>query len=105
MLWNLKYSSQNFQQTSTKLGERDLKPLGMLNCGGIFDISNGLPSGEAMKLWSRIEIQVSPHTLSDFDHTSVVCLVYEADRIDVTIMSQSYSATNWQQKCVIFKML
>ncbi len=31
MLWNLKYSSQNFQQMSTKLGERDLKILGMLN--------------------------------------------------------------------------
>ncbi len=43
MLWNLKYSSQDFQQTSTKLGERDLKTLGMLNSGGIFDISNGLP--------------------------------------------------------------
>ncbi len=26
----------------------------------------------------------------------MVCLVFEADRIDVTIMSQSYSATNWQ---------
>ncbi len=43
MLWNLKYSSQDFQHTSTKPGERDLKTLGMLNCGGIFDISNGLP--------------------------------------------------------------
>ncbi len=43
MLWNLKYSSQDFQHTSTKLGERDLKTLGMLNCGGIFDILNGLP--------------------------------------------------------------
>ncbi len=42
MLWNLKYSSQDFQQTSNKLGERDLKTLGMLKCGGIFDISNGL---------------------------------------------------------------
>ncbi len=27
MLWNLKYSSRDFQQTSTKLGERDLKTL------------------------------------------------------------------------------
>ncbi len=43
MLWNLKYSSQDFQHTSTKPSERDLKTLGMLNCGGIFDISNGLP--------------------------------------------------------------
>ncbi len=43
MLWNLKYSSQDFQHMSTKLGERDLKTLGMLNCGGIFDISKGLP--------------------------------------------------------------
>ncbi len=39
----LKYSSQDFQPTSTKLGERDLKKLGMLNCGGIFDFLNGLP--------------------------------------------------------------
>ncbi len=51
MLWNLKYSSQDFQQTSTKLGERDLETLGMLNCRGIFDISNG---DEVM---ARIEIQ------------------------------------------------
>ncbi len=29
----------------------------------------------------------------------------DAERIDVTIRSQSYSATNWQQECVIFKML
>ncbi len=43
MFWNLKYSSQDFQHTSIKPGERDLKTLGMLNCGGIFDISNGLP--------------------------------------------------------------
>ncbi len=43
MLWNLKYSSQDFQHRSTKLCERVLKTLGMLNCGGIFDISNGLP--------------------------------------------------------------
>ncbi len=39
MLWK----SQDFQHTSTKPGERDLNTLGMLNCGGIFDISNGLP--------------------------------------------------------------
>ncbi len=32
-----------FNTSSTKLGERDLKTLGILNCGGIFDISNGLP--------------------------------------------------------------
>ncbi len=32
-----------------------------------------------------------------------VCLVYEADRIDVTIMSQSYSATNWQQEVCHFQ--
>ncbi len=42
MLWNLK-SLQDFQQTSPKLGERELKTLGMLNCGEIFDIANGLP--------------------------------------------------------------
>ncbi len=63
---------------------------------------------------ARIERQElsnkSPHTLSDFDHTSVVCSVYEADRIDVTIMRQSYSATNWQQevlfsKCFEFSIL
>lgn len=37
------------------------------------------------------------HTLSDFDQTSAVCLLYDADHIVVTIMSQSYSATNWKQ--------
>ncbi len=36
--------------------------------------------------------------LSDFDQTSLVCSLYDADRIDVTIRSQSYSATNWQQE-------
>jgi len=29
--------------------------------------------------------------------------VYEADRIDVTIMRQSYSATNWQQEVCDFQ--
>ncbi len=43
MLWNLKYSSQDFQQMSTKLSECDLKTLEMLKCRGIFDILNGLP--------------------------------------------------------------
>ncbi len=33
----------------------------------------------------------------------VVCSVYEADRIDVTIMRQSYSATNWQQEVCHFQ--
>ncbi len=42
MLWNLKFSSQVFQQMSTKLGEYDLKTLGMQNCEEIFDILNGL---------------------------------------------------------------
>ncbi len=32
-----------------------------------------------------------------------VCSVYEADRIDVTIMRQSYSATNWQQEVCDFQ--
>ncbi len=31
------------------------------------------------------------------------CSVYEADRIDVTIMRQSYSATNWQQEVCHFQ--
>ncbi len=55
MLWNLKYSSQDFQHTkSTKPGERDLKTLGMLNCGGIFDISKWFARGEVMKLWREL---------------------------------------------------
>ncbi len=29
--------------------------------------------------------------------------MYEVDRIDVTIMSQSYSATNWQQEVCHFQ--
>ncbi len=42
MLWNFIYS-EDFQQIATKLGEHDLKTLGMLNFEEIFDISNGLP--------------------------------------------------------------
>ncbi len=30
--------------------------------------------------------------------TSGFCSLYDAERIDVTIRSQSYSATNWQQE-------
>ncbi len=59
-----------------------------------------------MKLWRELRYRkclISPHTLSDFDHNSVVCSVYEADRIDVTIMRQSYSATNWQQEVCHFQ--
>ncbi len=33
-----------------------------------------------------------------FDQTSGFCSLYDAERIDVTIRSQSYSATNWQQE-------
>ncbi len=42
------YSSQDFQHTSTKPGERDLKTWGMLNCGGIFDNLEWFARGEAM---------------------------------------------------------
>ncbi len=45
----------------------------------------------------------SPPTLSDFDQTSGVCSVYDGDRIDVTIRSQSYSATIWQQEVCHFQ--
>ncbi len=41
MLWNLIYSSEDYHPIATKLGEHDLKTLGMLNCVEIFDISNG----------------------------------------------------------------
>ncbi len=54
MLWNLKYSSQDFQHRSTKLGERDLKTLGMLNCGGDFWYLKRFARGEAMKLWREL---------------------------------------------------
>ncbi len=37
------YSSEDYHPIATKLGEHDLKTLGMLNCEDIFDISNGLP--------------------------------------------------------------
>ncbi len=43
MLWNLIYSSEDYHPIATKLGEHDLKTLGMQNCQDIFDISNGLP--------------------------------------------------------------
>ncbi len=55
------------------------------------------------EVMARIERQEVSHTLSDFDHNSVVCSVYEAERIDVTIMRQSYSATNWQQEVCHFQ--
>ncbi len=109
MPWNLKYSSQDFQHTSTKLGECDLKTLGYAKLRRDVDISNSIARGEAMKLLARIERQEVSNKvhiqLSDFDHTSVVCSVYEADRIDVTIMRQSYSATNCSRKCVFSKCL
>ncbi len=44
-----------------------------------------------------------PHTLSDFDQTSGFCSLFDAERIDVTIRSQSYSATNWQQEVCHFQ--
>ncbi len=40
-IWNT--PPRIFNTRAPKPGERDLKTLGMLNCGGIFDISNGLP--------------------------------------------------------------
>jgi hypothetical protein len=42
------------------------------------------------------------HTLTDLDETSAVCSLQEADHMDVTIVSQSYSATNWQQEVCHF---
>ena len=42
MLWNLMYSSYRIHPIPTKLGQREVKTLRMLNCGRIFDISNGL---------------------------------------------------------------
>ncbi len=42
MLWNLKYSSRIFNRRAPN-PVNVIKTLGMLNCGGIFDISNGLP--------------------------------------------------------------
>ncbi len=56
MLWNLKFSSQVFQQMSTKLGEYDLKTLGMQNCKEIFAkrYLERFDRGEAMKLWREL---------------------------------------------------
>ena len=43
------------------------------------------------------------HTLTDLDETSAVCSWEEADQMDVTIVCQSYSATNWQQEMCHFQ--
>ncbi len=108
MLWNLIYSSEDYHPIATKLGEHYLKTLGTQNCQDIFDISNGFARGEAMNLWRKMRDRkhlIHPHTLSDFDQTSGFCSLYDAERIDVTIRSQSYSATNWQQEVCHFQML
>ncbi len=62
--------------------------------------------GEAMNLWRELRDRkclIKSTYIVWFDHNSVVCSVYEADRIDVTIMRQSYSATNWQQEVCDFQ--
>ncbi len=83
------------------------RQLGMLNCGGDYLISQRSARGEAMKVMARIErrkcLIKSTYIGLILIHNSVVCSVYEADRIDVTIMRQSYSATNWQQEVCDFQ--
>ncbi len=84
MPWNLKYSSQDFQHTSTKRGECDLKTLGTAKLRRDFDISNSLPVARRWINMARIERQEVSNKVTYiawFDHTSVVCSVYEADRI------------------------
>ncbi len=109
MLWNLKYSSQNFQHTSTKLCERDLKTLEMLNCGGIFDIWNGFCPWRGDEVMARIEIQ----EVSNKVHIHCLILI----TLQWFVRYMKHIALMWQlwgkviapptgsRKCVIFKML
>ncbi len=80
--------------------------IGDANCGGIFWYLEWFARGEAMKLWQELrwqEVSNKSTYIVWFWSQSVVCSVYEADRIDVTIMRQSYSATNWQQEVCHFQ--
>ncbi len=62
--------------------------------------------GEVMKLWRELRYRkclIKSTYIVWFWSQFSVCSVYEADRIDVTIMRQSYSATNWQQEVCHFQ--
>ncbi len=107
MLWNLKYFLPDFNRRAPNPvnGSQDI---GMLNCRGIFDNSNGLARGEAIKLWRELRdrkcLIKSTYTVLILITLQWFVRLYEADRHRCDNYESSYSATNGQQgKCVHFQ--
>ncbi len=62
--------------------------------------------GEAMNLWRKMRDRkrlITSTYIVWFWSNFRFCSLYDAERIDVTIRSQSYSATNWQQEVCHFQ--